>query len=155
MSIIGDPNIIEFSSLTRITYLNLSKHTFYPFPQAPAIFTRLSGLIISCRLRVTDSRQYRRNLRVVTRQNYARRRRWCRRQGRRESTTTWQRNIREQSLRCRATNFWISDIISSGLTRDPFTVRPIDVALIRPRDYTSRYSNFVVSLEREVQIEII
>ncbi|KAL0104174.1 hypothetical protein PUN28_017112 [Cardiocondyla obscurior] len=46
------------------------------------------------------------------------------------------------SYSLRATNFWISDIISSGLTRDPFTVRPIDAALIRLRDYTSRYNNF-------------
>lgn len=27
-----------------------------------------------------------------------------------------------EDSRCRATNFWISDIISSGLARDPFTV---------------------------------
>lgn len=84
--ITGDPSTVEFSPTRKY-----SKHLFYPFPRAPAIFTCLSGLIISCRLRVTDSRQYRRNLRAVTRQNCARRQR--RRRGRCESATTWRRRF--------------------------------------------------------------
>lgn len=49
----------------------------------------------------------------------------------------------------RATNFRISDIISSGLARrSSFTVEPIDAALIRARDYASRY-NFAGSPAQE------
>lgn len=141
--IADDPDTIEFSLPTRIKY---SKLLFYPFPQAPAIFTCLSGLIISCRLRVTDSRQYRRNLRAVTRQNCARRRRRRRRRGRCESATTWRRrfpkHLRIVGFPVVQQTFGYPTLSLGGLTRDPFTVRPIDAALIRPRDYTSRYSNF-------------